>query len=34
MEISEQVNFLAVKSETIICIKNTYDAHNIMIPFR
>ncbi|MGV8880365.1 MAG: mechanosensitive ion channel family protein [Sphingobacteriaceae bacterium] len=33
IDISEQVNFLAVKSEAIICIKKTYDAHNIMIPF-
>lgn len=33
VESTEQINFLEAKSEAIIAIKKTYDAHNIMIPF-
>ncbi len=29
----EQINFLQVRSETIIQLKNAYDANNIMLPF-
>ncbi|MGY4385077.1 small conductance mechanosensitive channel [Pedobacter sp. UYP24] len=33
INISEQVNFLEVQSQAIICIKKAYDKNGIMIPF-